>query len=596
MSDATTSERIPLAAGSLLCQGQYRIDRLLGHGGFALVYLASQGRWDFQVCLKEFYPPGCQRGPQGICPLAPQYERRMSAGLKAFQDEAATLDRFRHPGIVRVLGSFEENGTAYLVQEFLEGITFREGLMQAGPMPEALVLQVAQQVGQALLMVHAAGLVHADLKPDNVFLTREGRYVLLDFGLTRGFLSVDGTQMGGRGLSPGYSPPEQYVREAILTPATDVYGFAAILYTLLQGAAPPDALARQQGQGMPAVAGVNPRVEKALLGALALDPNQRTPGVREFLFQLGLDSTPKASAYRAASFPQRSSTRTGMKNVMAVCLDSARRRLFCAGNKGHLFVWTWPEIQPVAEAALHDRNITALAISRNGLYLVTGTVAGTVTLTPVDLGHPGVTLCQETSAVTSLCFHEELVAVSFASGNCCLFGPGLPEPIFWRAHAGSAYCLEFHPSGEWLVSCGQDGMIRVWDTLSREQLRELKGHAKSVTSVRFSPDGTCLLSASNDLSVKMWDLLRGQVVRDLRGHTSVVFDARFTCLANHVISLSGDNQLRGFSLDSARLVHSHEGCNETFRNLVVDPDSPLAATVTEDGRISVWDYGLTTTA
>ena len=592
MSGLTTPARTPLPAGSTLDQGGYRIERLLGEGGFALVYLATQGRWNLQVCIKEFYPPGCQRGPDGLRAVAAQFERRISSGLQAFQDEASTLERFRHPGIVRVLGSFEENGTAYLVQEFLDGITFREGLAQAGPMPEALVLQVAQQVGQALLMVHAAGLVHADLKPDNIFLTREGRYVLLDFGLTRGFLSVDGTHMGGRGLSPGYSPPEQYLKGVVLTPTTDVYGFAATLLALLTGTAPPDAQQRKEGQGIPAMSNVSPRLENALLQALALDPRQRTAGVREFLFQLGLDSTPKASSYRAACFQARGSSTTGLKGVAAVSLHAASRRLFCAGHNGGLSVFSWPEIVPVGEAILHDRKINAIGVSRNGHYVVTGSEAGEVKLSPSDLGYEGLILIQESSAVTSVCFHEELVAVSFANGKCALVGPTLPQPILWAAHTGPAYCVEFHPSGQWLASSGQDGLVCLWEVGTGKLVSELKGHTKSVTSARFSPDGTSLLSGSNDLTVKFWDLNTGQVVRDLRGHTSVVFDARFTSMDNYVLSLAGDHQLRGFSLHSARLVHSYEGRSEKFRNLVVDPQLPLAATVAEDGYISVWDLSV----
>jgi len=588
-------ERTPLAPGTSLNQGMFQIERLLGAGGFALVYLARQGRWNLQVCIKEFYPFGCDRGPQGICPRSPEFERRIRAGLQAFKDEAATLARFQHPGVVRVLGSFTENGTAYLVQEVLEGLTLSEGLAMAGRMPESMVLQVAQQVGQALLMVHAAGLVHADLKPDNIFLTREGRYVLLDFGLTRGFLSVDGSQIGGRGLTNGYSPPEQYVPGSTLNPATDVYGFAATLYSLLTGMPPPDALSRSRGQAVPAIKPINPsitpKVERALLSALNMDPTRRTPGVREFLYQLDLDSTPKAISYRPSPFKAVSSTLAHSKGVMTMALHSSTGRLYTGARNGILRVWVWPEIRPINELYPHDRHISALAVSQNGTYLISGTDAGEVKLTPTDFGHPGLLLLREEAAVTSVSIYKDLAAAAFVTGKCCLMGPALDQPVSWFAHAGPVNRVEFHPEGHFLVTCGEDGMIRLWEVPEPKVIAELKGHDKGVTSVRFSPDGTSLLSSSNDHSVKFWDLQSYQIIRDLRGHAGVVFDARFTHQEHCVVSLASDQTLRGFNLNSARMAYAAEARTERFRTLVADPEAPLVATAAGDGYICLWELG-----
>lgn len=202
--------RAPLTSGSTLQNGRYTIVGLLGTGGSALTYRAKEGRLGLEVCIKEYFPVGAIRAQDGIRPLAPEFEHRVQDGLAAFVDEAQTLARFSHPGVVRVLGQFDENGTTYLVQEVLVGMTLSEVLGISGKMKEEAVMKIAQQVGQALLMVHGAGLVHSDLKPANLFLTREGRYVLLDFGLTRGFLSRAGAMKGARGLTPGFAPPEQY--------------------------------------------------------------------------------------------------------------------------------------------------------------------------------------------------------------------------------------------------------------------------------------------------------------------------------------------------------------------------------------------------
>jgi serine/threonine protein kinase len=587
-------DRTPLKVGTTLCNGLYQIERVVGAGGFALVYLASQGRWGLQVCIKEYYPYGSQRINGLIEAQTPDEARKMVAGRQAFDDEAATLARFKHPGIVRILGSFVENGTAYLVQEMLEGFTLSEGLELAGRMPLPMVLQVAQQLGQALLMVHAAGLVHSDLKPENIFLTKEGRYVLLDFGLTRGFLSVGGAQIGGRGVSMGYAPPEQYIPGSVLTPASDVYSFSATLYTLLTGIAPPDAVSLSQGQPIPAIkplnASITAQVENTLLEALTINPKNRIPGIREFLHRLGLDSTPKAISYRPPALAAINSTQAHQGGVTAMALHSGTSRLYTASRTGSIKAWSWPELELLAESNPREHHITSLGVSHNGKYLAIGSDTGEVAIMPADLQNPGIVMHQEPSPVTSVCLYRELAAAAFASGKCCLMGPGQPQPIAWIAHAGAANCIQFHPDGSYIASCGEDATIRFWEIPEPTMFGEFKGHEKGVTSLRFSQDGTCILSGSRDHSIKFWDLCSGHMVRDLRGQNSIVIDAHFAGLENCAISLAADSSLKGFSLHSARVSYQSDTTrNERYRGLAADPHRPLVVTAGADGYLVLWE-------
>lgn len=585
-------ERQPLKRGTLLHQGAYSIERVLGVGGFALTYLAHQGRWNFPVCIKEFFPTGSWRGSDGM-EVEGGTRDRVERGLQAFDDEGATLSRFKHPGIVRVLGSFRENKTAYLVQELLDGMTLGDGQFLAGTMKQKSILAVAQQLGQALLMVHAAGLVHSDLKPENIFLTREGRYVLLDFGLTRGFLSQAGSERGARGLSQGFAPPEQYRGEP-LGPATDVYGFAATLYALAMGSPPPDAPCRLQGQEIPPMKARNStigsKVEKALRQALELDPRRRTPGIREFLHQLGLDSTPRAISYRPPEFQLRASQKGHTSGVTAVTLDVRRRRLFSAGRDGSIRCWSWPELRLLATSNVQNQSISALALSRDGNYLVSGTEAGLVRLEPADFSHPGVVLVQENAGITQLEFHRDLVAASLVDGRCCLMGPSLAQPVVWVAHAGPANTLAFQPEGSYLVTGGDDAKIRFWELPEPQVFYELEGHKKGIQRLRFSSDGTTLLSSSSDQVVRFWDLFQHEMVRELYGHQAVVLDAQGGCLPNLVLTLAGDHVLRGFHLSSARLAFSSEVKNERPRAMVADPQHPFVGLAGGDGSLYVWEY------
>lgn len=575
--------------------GMYRISRLLGEGGFALTYKARQGRWNFNVCLKEFFPIGCQRTSDGVVPAAQEFQQRFDEGLQAFRDEAASLARFNHPGIVRVLGTFEENRTLYMVQEILEGLTLSDGITMAGKMKEFRVLRLAQQVGQALLMVHAAGLVHSDLKPENIFLTQEGRYVLLDFGLTRGFLSAAGAQLGGRGLTEGFAPPEQYIPGSKLTPATDVYSFAATLYSLLTGMPPPGAHLRSKGQPVPAIkpfnATVSESVERALHNALAMDQNKRTPGIREFLYQLGLDSTPKAISYKPAQFEELNSVRAHPTGLNGLAIHAQSQRIFSGGRDGWVKAWSWPDLEPLAKQKAHEGPLARLAVSEDGQYLVTGSEHGEIKLFSAELDGPGVPLTQQGVTVTSLTFKGSLVAATLGNGQCCLLGPGISEPKHWVAHAGPANCLDFHPNGLFMATGGEDHLIRFWELPDLKMVDTFKAHEKGVQSVTFTQDGTALLSASNDQSIRFWDLTAGNLmIRDLRGHSSFVFEARFCCQDKLVISVSGDHTLRGFDLNSSRCTFCSDAHNERTRALAVDPLRPIVAAASSDGSIKVWKF------
>ena len=175
------TDRIPLPPGADVYG--YRVVRVLGVGGSALTYLAHQGPWDLPVALKEFFPVGSTRQPDGSIGFHGNLSRYQAHKLR-FWREGQNLARFCHPGIVRVLHCFEHGDSAFLVQELLQGSTLKER-MTGQPWPLEVVLQVAQDIGEALMVVHAGGLIHSDIKPDNLFATHDGRAVIIDFGLAR---------------------------------------------------------------------------------------------------------------------------------------------------------------------------------------------------------------------------------------------------------------------------------------------------------------------------------------------------------------------------------------------------------------------------
>jgi len=278
-----------LPPGTLLAAGNYRIERLLGQGGFGLTYEAQDQSLGRAVAIKELFPAGSVRAGRAVRPAGGLSRDELAAARARFLVEARVLARFHHPGIVQVFTSFEENETAYMVMELLRGETLAARLERCGPLPEAKALSIIVGVGEALGAVHDAGLFHRDLKPENLMLTPEGRAVLIDFGTAREFAAGSTRRMTAM-LTPGYAPLEQYSQQARFGTFTDVYALAGTLYHALTGQLPVAALDRVQGVELPPPHTLRPEIRRsvsdAIMWALEVSIQKRPASVREFLTAL----------------------------------------------------------------------------------------------------------------------------------------------------------------------------------------------------------------------------------------------------------------------------------------------------------------------
>ena len=239
-----------LANGSLLQGGKYRIEKLLGQGGFGITYLAIQDKLNRKVCIKEFFmKEHCNRdattsfvtiGSQGSRDLVERFKTK-------FIKEAETIASLNNTHIVRIFDIFEENGTAYYTMELLEDSKKRF----ATPLSIDNALDVISQIGDALQYIHSQNVLHLDVKPSNIMF-RGADAVLIDFGISKRYDDEGGqTSTTPVGISKGYAPLEQYNQGMqSFTPATDVYSLAATLFRLLIGETPPEATA-VMNEGLP---------------------------------------------------------------------------------------------------------------------------------------------------------------------------------------------------------------------------------------------------------------------------------------------------------------------------------------------------------
>jgi serine/threonine protein kinase len=227
----------------------YRIISVLGAGGFGVTYLAEHVAMSQRVALKEFLPGGiATRAKTGdtVHPLSPAYAEDYVWGLARFRDEARTLARLKHPGIVAVMNYFEANGTAYCAMEHVSGDTLDARLGPRGRLDAGTLARMVPPLLDGIEAVHAAGFLHRDIKPGNILLNERGP-VLIDFGAARQALGAHSRSLTAV-LSEGYAPYEQYQRDGDQGPWTDIYALGGTLYRCVTGERPPEATKRIQAR------------------------------------------------------------------------------------------------------------------------------------------------------------------------------------------------------------------------------------------------------------------------------------------------------------------------------------------------------------
>jgi serine/threonine protein kinase/TPR repeat protein len=281
-----------LALGALLRE-RYAIGRVLGRGGFGITYLAYDTRLRRRRAIKEYFPRGVVTREMTRADVSVVSGQTVlyASGMEKYLEEARLLAQFEdHPCIVSPLDFFEENQTAYLVMEYLEGETLRSYVARSGGrISYETALHILSPVIEALETVHRAGILHRDVSPDNIFLTVKGEAKLLDFGAARQRM-VDSSASMTVILREHYAPPEQYTKSGRQGSWTDVYAFAATFYMSITGHSPPPAPERlmQDRIEWPSRLGVSipPLAEQALMRALAVRIEERPQRIDELTLSL----------------------------------------------------------------------------------------------------------------------------------------------------------------------------------------------------------------------------------------------------------------------------------------------------------------------
>ena len=292
-----------LRINTLLQGGKYRIEKVLGQGGFGITYLASQELLDRKVCIKEFFfKEYCDRdGETSQVTIGTQSNHDMvERFMNKFLKEARTISQLDHSNIVKIHDIFKENNTAYYVMDYIEGCSLNDIINLRGALPSDEAVGHIKPIAEALEYLHESNINHLDIKPSNIMVRSiDTKAVLIDFGVSKQYDEKGGqTSTTPVGISHGYAPMEQYKQGGVsnFSPQTDIYALGATLYKLVTGQTPPQAM-DVLDDGLPTLPStVSPSVAAAINKAMQPLKKDRPQSVKEFLDILNNTGTSKQTS------------------------------------------------------------------------------------------------------------------------------------------------------------------------------------------------------------------------------------------------------------------------------------------------------------
>lgn len=305
--------------------GKYLLGMAIGEGGFGITYIGMDLNLEMRVAIKEYYPNGCAvrncSESNTVLSYSNSAQEVFEKGREKFINEARLLAKCSNLSeIVSVKDFFRENHTAYIVMEYIEGITLKAYLKQNGDhIPAQKTLQMMKPVICSLSKVHDMNLIHRDISPDNIMICNNGSVKILDFGGARDYIFSNEKSLSIM-LKPGYAPEEQYRTHGNQAPWTDVYALCATMYRCITGSVPPESLERAYQESLPPIRSISPDCPPAVASAIekgmSIYPEDRFQSMQELYSALYESS----QSFSDAPEPQKRSKRKGLKIFLVICL------------------------------------------------------------------------------------------------------------------------------------------------------------------------------------------------------------------------------------------------------------------------------------
>jgi serine/threonine protein kinase len=599
------SETRDLRPGMLI-RGNYRIIEKLGKGGMGAVYLAQHTLMNEPRALK-FLSQDLSEDEE--------FTRR-------FLREVRTLRKIRNRHVVDC-GDPEraEDGSLFFSMEYVNGPNLRT-FLKAAPRPfdVTLALEITRGIAEGLGAAHAKGMVHRDIKPDNILMARDGTHwipKIADFGIVATQDSGHHTRTGNMLLTMAYAAPEQWngTRAAELDGRTDLYALGGLLFDMLTGQQVFEAenyheWAQKHMNTLPrAPSSLRPELAKwkgldaLVLRLLAKDRKDRPQGVPAVLALLdtivydpsiSVAADLNRSVIRAAGDPLHATAQIPEHTLIAPAPIDLPGAVASPAPVA-------PNPSPVENrnrdaSRRHDADTDPIGKHASGL---SGWIWVLAIVILAGLGYSALRFRGDKVKFVSLQSQSQpILSIAFSANGQTLASASHDNTIqFWDVNTGKALnvvpdhvsALAFSPHGNILATAEWDRDVKQWDVASGQVLDTFVGHTARVNCVAFSPNGRILASGSSDKTIRLWNLPAEEVFRILAGHGADVNSVAFSADGSILASGSADSTIKLWDASSGKLLRTLQGHSRAVNSVTFSPDGRTLASGSDDATIILWD-------
>jgi serine/threonine protein kinase len=620
---------IALQSGTELV-GDFRIERMLGAGGFGITYLADEIALHRRVTIKEYFPSDFAARAGGIeaAPRSQDCAGDYRWGLDRFIEEAQTLAKFDHPNIVRVYRYFRANNTGYMVLHFEEGLSFKSWLKGLGRAPRQKELDgIIGPLLDALELIHKADFLHRDIAPDNIIIRKDGQPVLIDFGSARREIASHSKTVSAL-VKPGYSPYEQYAETSRQQgPWTDIYALGATLYHAVTGKRPADSPSRMVKDEYvsareAALAAYRPGFLTAIDHALALNVEARPQSVAAWRGALLAPEPEKQAGWLSRTLPIRRG-RADSKALVPVPPEKKADPASIVppppdapGPKGGMLDFLDALKKKPAAKKPEAEAIAAPAAAPQPAATAAAPAAGTVKLegpppAPIRIPRvlrPKADPAKPKAEVVKAKVEPKKVAKETKEkekdrrkppprprpiriGTSSRWQPILFKLLIGVGVASAAVALQdkfprYESRGTGVTSAS----TRPVTTAAIPELKplvELKGHIGPVTALAYTEDGSSIATAGQDARLKLWNAASGNLVRTIE-----LDDGPATALAmtgTRVLTGHASGQIVLWDIERAEKISTFKRNEAEVWSLVFAGRPDRFAAASHDWKVALWD-------